>query len=93
MLGQEKLAPRFFCVAFIDIIPTPYPNYFDIQSKLSDDYRHNVIPMDQLLSLSVSHLVEQGQLIANRHHDNEQPTTYQVRNQLCNYVYHIEGIF
>ena len=37
------------------------------------------MPVDQLLSLSVSHLVEQGQLIANHHHNNDQPITYEVR--------------
>lgn len=56
-----------------------------MQSKLSDDDQHNVMPLDQLLALSVSHLVEQGQLIINYHHNvADQPTTYEVR---IHYIY------
>ena len=50
-----------------------------IQDKLGDVHQHNVMPVDQSLSLSISHLVEQGQLIAIHHHSNDQPTTYVVR--------------
>ena len=55
---------------------------FIIQNKLSDGHQHNVMPVVQLLSLSISHLVEQGQLIVKRHHNTDQPTTYEVRKKL-----------
>jgi len=58
----------------------PYPQH--VQGTLSDGHQHNVIPVGQLLLLSVSHLVEQGQLIVNHHHhhhtDTDQPTNYEV---------------
>ena len=48
-----------------------------VQSKLDDSHQHHVMPVDQLLSLAMSHLVEQGQLIVRHHHHST--TTYKVR--------------
>ena len=52
-----------------------------MQNKLSDNHQHNVMPVVQLLSLTMSHLVEQGQLIVKHHRNADQPTTYEVRKK------------
>ena len=49
-----------------------------VQSKLDDGHQHHVMPIDQLLSLATSHLVERGQLIVHHHHHHSS-TTYEVR--------------
>ena len=50
-----------------------------VQNKLDGGHQHHVMPVDQLLSLATSHLVEQGQLIVHHYHSIDQPTTYEVR--------------
>ena len=46
---------------------------------MSDSYERGVIPLDQLISLSLTHLVEQGQLIANHHVTSvNQSTSFEV---------------
>ena len=53
-----------------------YSSYVSSYDKLGESYERTVIPLDQL---SVPHLEEQGQLIADRHVTNsDQPITYEV---------------
>ncbi|XP_065920485.1 CST complex subunit STN1-like [Dysidea avara] len=50
-----------------------------LKDKLGDSYERGVIPFDQLVRLSVAHLVEQGQMIANHHvSSSDQLTTYEL---------------